>query len=100
MISLLRYACYKADIGERERGEVEAFGKGHRGFELCFVSLQRFVMQCIAETDNNAMIDGLLVEKAIQNRPWDSLPKLNASEGRKHLQRRLRGLVEALLKDC
>jgi len=96
--ALLRYAGYSAGLSHHERREVEAFARGNRGFELCFVSLQRFVMQRAAGSD--AALDALLIEKAIQNRPWQALPREAAGEGRKQLLKRLRGLVEAELKAC
>ena len=47
-----------------------------------------------------AVIDSLLVEKAVQNRNWDLLERESGAEGRKSLQKRLRGLVDGLLKAC
>jgi tRNA(Met) cytidine acetyltransferase len=96
--ALLRYAGYSAGLSHPEHREVEAFARGKRGFELCFVSLQRFVMQRAARSA--ASLDALLIEKAIQNRPWEVLPREAVGEGRKQLLKRLRGLVEAELKAC
>jgi hypothetical protein len=42
----------------------------------------------------------LLIEKAIQNRPWEALARESLGEGRKQLLKRLRRLVEAELKAC
>jgi hypothetical protein len=98
VVALLRFAGFATDVSDLERRDIEAFASGNRGFDLCFASLQRFVMQRIAES--GAETDALLVEKAVQNRPWACLPRADANEGRKQLQKRLRGLVEALLKDC
>jgi tRNA(Met) cytidine acetyltransferase len=94
--ALLRYAGYRAVLNRLERREVEAFAFGNRGFELCFASLQRFVMQRVAASA--AVVDPLLIEKAIQNRPWEVLPRESIGEGRKQLLKRLRRLVEAELK--
>lgn len=96
--SLLRFADFHTSIDEHEQLEVEAFAKGNRGFELCFASLQKWVMQCVAQS--SAESDSLLIEKAIQNRSWDLLERGSGAEGRKTLQQRLRGQVDALLKAC
>ena len=81
-----------------EKLEVEAFARGNKGFELCFASLQKWVMQRVARSSGKS--DSLLIEKAIQNRNWDLLERESGAEGRRSLQQRLRGLVDALLKDC
>jgi len=96
--ALLRYAGFSAVLTHQEQREVEAFAFGNRGFELCFVSLQRFVMQRVAASATAA--DPLLIEKAIQNRPWEALARESLGEGRKQLLKRLRRLVEAELKAC
>ena len=91
-----RFSGFTASLSELERSEIEAFAFGNKGFELCFVSLQKYVMQRVAEDAGD--VDPLLIEKAIQNRAWDRLPRETVGEGRKQLQKRLRGLVEAMLK--
>jgi tRNA(Met) cytidine acetyltransferase len=96
--AILRFAGFTAALGELERSEIEAFAFGNKGFELCFVSLQKYLMQRVAESEGD--FDSLLVEKGIQNRPWQRLLRENLGEGRKQLQKRLRGLVEAILKAC
>ena len=98
VIALLRFSGFTASLSELERSEIEAFAFGNKGFELCFVSLQKYVMQRVAE--NGGDVDPLLIEKAIQNRAWERLPRETVGEGRKQLQKRLRGLVEAMLKAC
>jgi tRNA(Met) cytidine acetyltransferase len=98
VVALLQFAGFGASLSKLEQREIEAFAFGNKGFELCFVSLQKFVMQRVAET--SGVVDNLLVEKAIQNRPWERLPRQNSSEGRKQLQNRLRRLVEAMVKAC
>ena len=95
VVAVLRFAGYSTSLSELEQREIEAFAYGNKGFELGFVSLQKFIMQRVAETSGE--VDNLLVEKAIQNRPWDRLPRQYSAEGRKQLQKRLRGLVEAML---
>jgi tRNA(Met) cytidine acetyltransferase len=96
--ALLRYAGFHASLDALEQSEINAFAHGNKGFELCFASLQKYVMQCIARSCDEP--DALLIEKAIQNRNWKLLERESATEGRKQLQKRLRGQVEALSKDC
>ena len=43
--------------------------------------------------------DPLLIEKALQNRPWERLARESGDEGRRQLLRRLRTQVAALGKD-
>lgn len=94
--ALLRMACFTTQLSQLERREIEAFAHGNKGFELCFVSLQQFIMQRVAHSSNDP--DRLLVEKAIQNRPWSRLERVSGTDGRKQLQKRLRRLVDAELK--
>jgi tRNA(Met) cytidine acetyltransferase len=96
--ALLRYTGFAARLSELEQGEIEAFAHGSKGFELCFVSLQKFVMQSVARS--RSVPDALLIEKAVQNRRWQQLERENGGEGRKQLQNRLRALVVAELKAC
>lgn len=96
--ALLRYAGFGDYLNELERREVEAFAFGNKGFELCFVSLQKFCMRRVAQSPDCP--DELLIEKAILNRPWRQLEREQGSEGRRQLQKRLRRLVEAQLKAC
>lgn len=98
VVALLRYADYEATLGVLEQHEVEAFTAGNRGFEICFASLQKYVMHCLARSSVDP--DPLLIEKAVQNRDWKLLERESGAEGRKHLQQRLRGLVDALRKAC
>jgi len=76
--------------------EVHAFTCGHKGFELCFGSLQRFTMAKIARLPRDAEIHPWLVEKAIQNRDWDRLNQVSAVAGRKQAQQKLRQLIKSL----
>ena len=98
VVALLRFAGFYAALNELEQREINAFARGNKGFELCFVSLQKYVMHCIAHSCDDP--GTLLIEKAIQNRNWELLERETGAEGRKQLQRRLRGQVEALRKDC
>ena len=96
--ALLRLAEYRSMGGEQEQHEIEAFTAGNRGFELCFASLQKYVMQRIAQREDEP--DALLIEKAVQNLAWAECSRSGGDEGRKQLQKRLRGLVDALDKAC
>jgi tRNA(Met) cytidine acetyltransferase len=96
--ALLRYADYRAETGELEQDDIEAFARGNRGFELCFASLQKYVMQAVARGSFDP--EPLLIEKAVQNRDWNLLERESGAEGRKQLQQRLRGFVDALRKAC
>jgi tRNA(Met) cytidine acetyltransferase len=98
VVALLRFAGFDATLNQLEQREIEAFARGNKGFELCFVSLQKYVMRCIARSCDDP--GALLIEKAIQNRNWELLERESGAEGRKQLQKRLRGQVEALCKDC
>ena len=98
VVALLRFAGFDAALDELEQREIDAFARGNKGFEICFVSLQKYVMHCIARSCDDP--GTLLIEKAIQNRNWELLERESGAEGRKQLQRRLRGQVEALCKDC
>ncbi len=95
---LLQYAGYETSLSDLEQEEIEAFAHGNKGFELCFVSLQKFIMKRVAQSVG--CCDHLLIEKVIQNRDWDRLERGSPGEGRKQLQKRLRSLVEAELKAC
>ncbi len=44
VIALLRYCHFKSTMTSMEKDEVDAFILGHKGFELCFASLQQFVI--------------------------------------------------------
>lgn len=95
---LVRFAGFRFIPDEIERADIEAFCDGNKGFELCFASLQPWVMACIACAEDAP--DPLLIEKAVQNRSWDLLDRSSGCEGRRQLQRRLRGLVAGLGKAC
>ena len=76
--------------------EIDAFIFGHRGFELCFASLQPFVMQSIAIESQNLEIHPWLVEKAVQNRDWARLGASSTVTGRKQKQQKLREIIGQL----
>ena len=97
VVTLLRYCGYRTEITEVENDEIEAFTHGHKGFELCFATLQRVVMQAIAQSSSDLVIDNWLVEKVIQNLDWNQLTPLDSCIGRKSMQNRLRRLVDELI---
>ena len=96
VVALLRYCHFSNSEGSPCANEIDAFTQGNRGFELCFACLQPQVMGKIASS--TGYIDGLLIEKAVQNRSWELLAREDGAEGRKQLQLRLRGLVADLSK--
>jgi tRNA(Met) cytidine acetyltransferase len=98
VVALLRFASFETVMNQLEQREIEAFTQGHKGFELCFTSLQKYVMQAIAQSSVEP--DGLLVEKVVQNRDWELLERESGAEGRRQLQQRLREQVDVLFKAC
>jgi tRNA(Met) cytidine acetyltransferase len=97
VIALLRYCHFKSTMTSMEKDEVDAFILGHKGFELCFASLQQFVMQSIAMDSENFEIHQWLIEKAVQNRDWVRLSDSSTLKGRKQMQKKLRELIGGLL---
>ncbi|MCP4331253.1 MAG: tRNA(Met) cytidine acetyltransferase [Gammaproteobacteria bacterium] len=99
VVALLRFAGYEAALSDLEQDEIEAFARGNKGFESCFVSVQKFIMRCVAQSVEQSprYFDSLLIEKAIQNRDWNRLEREPSAKGRKQLQNCLRRLVEAEL---
>ena len=93
-----RYGDYRAAVDETDLAEIRAFAHGHRGFDSAFASLQPWVMAAVARA--TTPVDGLLIEKAVQNRPWSQLEREAGAAGRRALERRLRRLVAELDKAC
>ncbi|RLA12673.1 MAG: hypothetical protein DRQ59_07075 [Gammaproteobacteria bacterium] len=100
VVALLRYCRFKSSLTSMEMDEVDAFILGHKGFELCFASLQPFVMQSIAIDSENFKIHPWLVEKAMQNRDWNRLSDCPMMKGRKQKQQKLRELIKDLRLNC
>jgi tRNA(Met) cytidine acetyltransferase len=96
VVALLRYCRFVSTMTRMEQDEVDAFIDGHKGFELCFASLQQFVMQSIACAPGDSEIHPWLIEKAVQNRDWNRLSPGSAVQGRKPTQQKLRDLVGRL----
>ncbi len=96
VVALLRYLAFEAKTDALEQNDLTAFIAGERGLDSCFASVQKQVMQAIAQSAGP--IDDLLVYKAVLNRDWSRLPRSSGSEGRRQLQKRLRQQVEALVK--
>ena len=93
VVTLLRYCRFESSLTAIEKDEVYAFIQGHKGFELCFASLQQFVMQSIASGSEDLEIHPWLIEKAIQNRNWARLSDCSTVKGRKQMQQKLRELI-------
>ena len=93
VVALLRYSQFRTSLSQLERDEVEAFANGYKGFELCFASLQLFVMQAVACMPEDAPIHPWLIEKAVQNKDWNRLERKSSLVGRKQIQRELRKLI-------
>lgn len=98
VVAVLRYLDFKTVPDDLEVNDMRAFTQGERGLESCFASVQKQVMQVIAQS--TGPVDELIVYKAVLNRDWSTLPRDSGSEGRRQLQQRLRLQVEALMKDC
>lgn len=96
VVALIRYCQYSAQFSDIELDEIEAFTEGHKGFELCFVGLQRFVMQSIAGLPDNYPVHPWLIEKVVQNCDWKKLSSDTDRGGRKSIQNSLRELVKRL----
>lgn len=96
VVALVRYCQYSTQFSDIELDEIEAFTEGHKGFELCFVSLQRFVMQSIAGLPDNYPVHPWLIEKVVQNCDWKKLSLDTDGDGRKSIQNKLRELVKHL----
>ena len=96
VVALLRYSRYSLVMSDMDLAEVRAFAIGHKGFELCFGSLQRFVMQSIAEMPVDSEVHPWLIQKAVQNRDWNRLDRYSEINGRKQSQQKLRDLVKSL----
>jgi len=96
VVALLNYCRFNPVMSTMDLDEVHAFACGHKGFELCFGSLQRFVMQKIASLPAGTELHPWLIEKAVQNRDWDRLDRSSEVVGRKQVQQILRQLVRSL----
>jgi len=96
VVAILNYCRYKSTMSEMDLSEVQAFANGYKGFELCFGSLQRYVMQKIAGLPDDVDIHPWLIEKVVQNRDWSQLDRYGAVAGRKQAQQILRDLVKSL----
>ncbi len=96
VVALLNYCRFDSIMSKMDLAEVRAFACGHKGFELCFGSLQRFVMAKIASLTGDAEIHPWLIEKAVQNRHWNRLDNYPVVAGRKAAQQKLRDLIKSL----
>ena len=98
VIALLRYIGYAPGLNQFEIDEIRAFGFGHRGFDLCFVSLQKFVMQAVVKLPEDFYVHPWLIEKIVQNREWAQLSIDDDIVGRKARLSKLRQLVKQILQ--
>lgn len=96
-VSLLRFSGFSTELTALENDEIEAFTKGHKGFELCFVTLQRAVMRAIADSPRDRFIHPWLIEKVVQNRQWHDLSQQQDGVGRKSIQNKIRCLIGDLI---
>jgi hypothetical protein len=97
VIALLRFIDYQHECRDIEEDEIHAFASGNKGFDLCFPSLQRFVMQKISQSPAHQNFHRWLVEKVIQNRAWDELSVEHNCTGKKATQKKIRELVGELI---
>ena len=93
IVALLRSSGFESRQNELDKAEIEAFVYGFKGFELSYASLQPYVMQLIAQSDEGVEVHDWLVEKAIQNKPWEQLSNQDNIVGRKQRQQKLRTLI-------
>lgn len=96
VVALLHFSRYESTLSDMDLAEIQAFAYGHKGFELCFGSLQRFVMQTIACLPVDTEIHPWLIQKAVQNRDWNRLDGYSEVAGRKQARQKLRDLVKSL----
>ena len=96
IVALLRSCDFKAPQDDLDVAEIEAFVSGFKGFELSFACLQLHVMQVIAQSAFDFEVHDWLVEKAIQNKPWEQLSGNTTGVGRKQKQMKLRELIQDL----
>lgn len=91
--ALLRCSDFESRQNELEQAEIDAFVSGFKGFDLSYASLQLYVMQLIAQSSESIEAHDWLVEKAIQNKPWEELTSHDNIVGRKQRQQKLRTLI-------
>ncbi|MFT4649905.1 MAG: tRNA(Met) cytidine acetyltransferase [Polaribacter sp.] len=89
--ALLRFSGFEARHNELD--EIEAFVSGFKGFDLSYASLQPYVMQLVAQSNECVDVHDWLIEKAIQNKPWEQLTSGDNIVGRKQCQEKLRTLI-------
>ena len=93
IVALLRCSDFESKQSELDQSEVDAFVEGFKGFDLSYACLQLYVMQLIAYSDEGTEVHDWLVEKAIQNKPWQQLTSHDDMVGRKQCQQKLRTLI-------
>lgn len=93
IIALLRFSGFESRQNELDQAEIDAFVSGFKGFDLSYASLQPYVMQLIAQSCERIEVHDWLVEKVIQNKPWEHLTSHDNIVGRKQCQQKLRSLI-------
>jgi tRNA(Met) cytidine acetyltransferase len=93
IIALLRSSGFATRQNELDQAEIEAFVSGYKGFDLSYGCLQPYVMQLIAQSRERIEVHNWLVEKVIQNKPWEQLTSHDNIVGRKQCQQELRRLI-------
>jgi tRNA(Met) cytidine acetyltransferase len=92
-VALLRSSGFASRQNELDQAEIEAFVSGYKGFDLSYGCLQPYVMQLIAQSCEHIEVHDWLVEKVIQNKPWEQLTSHDNIVGRKQCQQALRRLI-------
>jgi tRNA(Met) cytidine acetyltransferase len=93
IVALLRCSGFESKQSELDEAEIDAFVGGFKGFDLSYASLQPYVMQLIAQSCERIEVHDWLVEKVIQNKPWEQLTSHDNMVGRKQCQQKLRMLI-------
>ena len=100
VLALLQLSEIKMNLTALDLDELEAYSQGYLGFDFAQASLQRFLISEAQQLKLLAIDEQqLLVEKVLQNRPWSACVSVKAESGRKFLNRRIRGLIQALVQD-
>lgn len=94
VLSLINYQYL---MTAQERDELHAFIEGFRGLELSQAVLQRFLLMNMGRFD---LVDDneqrLLIEKLLQNKPWQSIVGYQAGNGKKAFTKHIKKLLKKL----
>jgi tRNA(Met) cytidine acetyltransferase len=100
IVALLRCSGFESIQNELVQAEIDPFVIGFKGFDLSFASLQPYVMDLIANSCERIEVHDWLVEKVVQNKPWEQLTSHDNIVGRKQCQQKLRTLILNLRQAC